>query len=505
MDENIIKQIVATIERSQKIIVMPSSPPDGDSIGSALAFYLVLQKLGKEVTVVCADSVPDVLDFLPEKDAIRNKFNPSRDFIVTLDSSETEVDNMRYNVEKNKVNIIVTPQSGSFSEKDVSFHYGPSNYDLIITVDTAELQQLGPSYENNIDFFYNTPLINIDHHASNEHFGTINHVDVTAAAATELLLPIFEHLEKDEPLIDADIATLLLAGIITDTGSFQNANTTPKSFAVAAKLLGLGARQQEIIKHVYKTKELSTLRLWGLVLSNLSFDKKRKIVWSSISLQDFTETESSPEDTGGIIDELLSNAPGAEVILLMKEKKEGLVSCSLRSTTPQVNVSDLAAHFGGGGHPMAAGFRIKDKSLEAAKQEVLAFLQAQQEARLGQSEATPKEGSIEALQQKEEAFLSESKKEQKIPYNNAEKILRDALVKAAKEKKTETKEEKSPEKAPKEEPKKESENPLETMVESGEEKKEQEGAVLEKLFYEFDQDKKEETTEPEESTDQQAS
>lgn len=386
MQEQIIRQIVNIIERSQKILVLPSSPPDGDSIGSALALYEVLKKLGKEVTVVCADSVPDVLRFLPNNEIIRDKFNPSQDFIVTLDCSQNEVDNIRYNVEKDKVNLIITPKNGTFASQDVSFHYGPSKFDLIVTVDTATVDQLGVIYQGNVDFFYNTPLINIDHHASNEYFGTVNLIDVTAASATEILFKVIQSLEKsldkEAALIDEDIATLLLAGIITDTGSFQNANTTPKSFAAAAALLRLGARQQEIVKNVYKTKELSTLKLWGTVLSRLRYDRDNRLVWSVISLADFAETGSKSEETGGIIDELMSNAPGAEIIVLMKEKEGKLVSCSLRTTTPAVNASDLAGHFGGGGHPQAAGFRLRGKSLEEAEQEILAFLKEKQHRRL---------------------------------------------------------------------------------------------------------------------------
>lgn len=382
MQDQIIKQITNLIERSQKILVMPSSPPDGDSIGSALAMYEVLKKLDKEVTVVCADTVPDVLRFLPHNEIIRDKFNPSQDFIVTLDCSKNEIDNIRYNVEKEKVNLIITPKEGTFSPKDVSFHYGPAKFDLIITVDTATLDQLGVLYQGNVEFFYNTPIINIDHHASNEYFGTINLVDVTAASATEILLRVFQSMEKGEALVDDDIATLLLAGIITDTGSFQNANTTPKSFAVASSLLKMGARQQEIIKNVYKTKELSTLKLWGTVLSKLHYDRKTKIVWSTLSQQDFIETGSKPEETGGIIDELMSNAPGAEIILLIKEKENNLISCSMRTTTPSVNASELAGHFGGGGHPQASGFRLRGKTLAEAEIEILNFLKSEQAKRL---------------------------------------------------------------------------------------------------------------------------
>ena len=105
--------------------------------------------------------------------------------------------------------------------------------------------------------FYETPVINIDHHASNNDFGQINLVDVVAASTTEVLYKVLLEAEQkyEKKLITEDVATLLLAGIITDTGSFQHANTSPKSMEVSAELLDLGARQQEIIKNIYKTKK----------------------------------------------------------------------------------------------------------------------------------------------------------------------------------------------------------------------------------------------------------
>ena len=143
-------------------------------------------------------------------------------------------------------------------------------------------------------------------------------------------------------LIDEDIATLLLTGIVTDTGSFQNANTTPRSFEKASELIAYGARQQEIIKYVYKTKQLSQLKLWGRLLSKIQTDKKHRIVWSVVSQQDFKDTGSSAEETGDIIDELMTNAPGAEFVLLLKEKSDGQISVSIRTTSPAIDASAIA-------------------------------------------------------------------------------------------------------------------------------------------------------------------
>ena len=196
------QQAITLIQNSTRILLMPSCPPDGDSLGSALALYLVLKKLGKEPTVVCADPVPDIYNFLPNLDAIGNKFNPGQDFIVTLDCSNAEVDTIRYTLEQNKVNIIITPKKGQFQDRQVSFSHGPAKYDLIIIMDAGDIQQLGPFYEENIELFYNIPTINIDHHASNAHFGRVNMVDVTAASTTEIVYRFLKALPESAQLID---------------------------------------------------------------------------------------------------------------------------------------------------------------------------------------------------------------------------------------------------------------------------------------------------------------
>ena len=379
------KQIIDLVKRSQKILVLPSAPIDGDSIGSALSLYIILKKLKKEVTVVCSENLPDVLNFLPKIQVLGQKLMSSKDFIITLDTRRVQVEQVKSVVEENKFHVVVTPKEGRFSENDITFNEGQEEYDLIFTVDTGELKQLRKTYEENMDMFHDIPVINIDHHISNEHYGKINYVDIMSAASTELLLPLFEKMEEEfeVELIDEDVATLLLTGIITDTGSFQNSNTTPKAFAHAAQLIAYGARQQEIIQHIYKTKELSQLKLWGRVLSKIQTDEKYKIVWSGVTQQDLRDTESEETQTGDIIDELMTNAPGAEVVLLLKEKSNGTISGSVRTTGPEIDASAIAEMFGGGGHGRAAGFTIKDGDFRKHEDDIINKIRNFQAERLG--------------------------------------------------------------------------------------------------------------------------
>lgn len=413
MDLNRVqKEVVSLIKQSEKVLIMPSAPPDGDSLGSALALYLLLKKLGKEVTVVCVDPVPDVYQFLPESQIIGDRVVASNDFIVSIDCRKKTVETIKTDVENDKINIIITPKTGRFSEQDLSFNYGPAKYDLIIVVDCGGLEQLGKLYLDNVEMFNQIPVLSIDHHISNEQFGRLNYIDIMAASTTELLIPIVELLSREtgKEMMDENIATLLLAGIITDTGSFQNSNTSPKAFDDAAQLIALGARQQEIIQHIYKTKELSTLKLWGRILSKIRVDDEHKIVWSTVTRKDFEDTESREEQTGDIIDELMSNAPNAEIILLLKEKKNGLISGSLRTVTPAVDASEIAEAFNGGGHTQAAGFRIQSTSMDEVEKNVLEHIRNYQKRRLGLLEND--ENAVKSKWEKEieESVVDEKKK-----------------------------------------------------------------------------------------------
>lgn len=382
--KNIEKQILGLVENAKSILIMPSSPPDGDSLGCAVAMYLALRQLEKNVTVVCADPVPDVFQFLPMISTITNEFTPTPDFIITLDTENGELGAIQSKVEESKINIILTAKKGRFSAENVSFSHGESRYDLIITVDTAALQQLGRFYEDNVQLFTEIPVVNIDHHATNDQFGRINHVDVMSSSTAELVLGLLESFEQHygKELINEDIATLLLAGVITDTGSFQNSNTNPKSFSNSAKLIKRGAHQQEIIQHVYKTKHLSTLRLWGRILSNIHIEKPYKFLWSIITRKDLADTGSRADETGSIVDELMSNAPDTDIVLLLKEREDGLLTGSMRTLTDGVDASEIAAFFGGGGHAKAAGFRIKDGTFAKDGHKIIAKIKEYQTNRL---------------------------------------------------------------------------------------------------------------------------
>lgn len=193
IDQN---KVLEVLKGAQKVLLAPSSPVDGDSIGSALALMVILKKMGKDARVVVAAEIPEYLKFLPYLDHVEMELKSSRDFVISLDTDAADVDHMKYEVEQGKINIIITPKQGRFSAKDVNFSGSIPDFDLIVTVDTGDMVQLGKLYEENRELFARVPLLNIDHHASNSKFGTYNYLEVTMAATTQMLYPLILALEK---------------------------------------------------------------------------------------------------------------------------------------------------------------------------------------------------------------------------------------------------------------------------------------------------------------------
>lgn len=355
-----IQAALQAIEQHQRILISPHANVDPDGLSSALACYQIFQAMGKEVTVICPDTKPDSLSFLPGFEKLEQEVKENKDFVVTINLDEgAEIDKLRYTVEDHRVNIIVVPKKGRIRSQQISLAEGESKYDLLVIVDTADLALLGSLYTEHVDLFSDVPILNIDHHISNTNFGQLQLIDPTAASATEVLYSWFMQVPAFRDKLTPDIATLLLTGLITDTRSFQNPNTTPRSLEVAAELLEKGARQQEIIQHIYKTKPLSTLKIWGRALNHIQVDPQSRIVWSAVSREDLAEMDATSKETHGILDELISTIPDADVYVLFTELEEGGLKASMRSTAA-VDVSQLAGRtYGGGGHARASGFRVK--------------------------------------------------------------------------------------------------------------------------------------------------
>ena len=233
-----IEQIKELIGKRHHILITFPKDYSIDAVASALALYLILKKLNKLVDIVCDDfSLPKNLSFLPQTSHINPKIYNLQKFIISIDTNKEKIEEFSYNLEGDKLKIFITPKAGSFTKDSVEAESSEYKYDLIFTLDTTDFNSLGKVYQNFTEFFYNTDVINIDHHSENEHFGQINLTNFNAVASAEILFDLIKAIDKN--LLDKEIATCLLAGLIAKTKSFKTPNVTPKTLDIAGQLLTL--------------------------------------------------------------------------------------------------------------------------------------------------------------------------------------------------------------------------------------------------------------------------
>ncbi len=364
------QQASAAIKNAKRILLVAHEELDGDAIGSLLAFYRVLKKIDKEVITVSTRTIPQIFSFLSNTEAIKKKLDGIKDFMIFLSEENAKVARLSYKLENNRLKIVISPKSGNFTPKDVNFAYGDFHYDLIIILDTDSMERLGTIYQENTEMFYKTEVINIDHHLSNTYFGKINWVDESASSVCEILVSLIEALESEYgKIMDEEIATSLLLGIMTDTNLFQNTQTSSKSLTVAAQLIAAGGNRDEIAKKVFQTHSYSTLKIWGIILSKLDSYPALGLVWSEVTKNDIDVTGADESALSQAINNLLYTTEGAKIVVLFSESN-GMIKVSLRSIEG-FDVQAVAKDFGGGGHEKAAGFKMEGLTLEEAKQIVL--------------------------------------------------------------------------------------------------------------------------------------
>jgi phosphoesterase RecJ-like protein len=363
------QQIFELIKNSQKILIVFKKNYSGDALASALAIFLLLQKLGKKVDLVCQDFVVPVnYAFLPAIDQIKSEISCLKQFIISLDIKDNKVKDFSYDVKNDKLNIYLTPQKGYFNEKNISYKSGNYKYDLIITLDTDDLESLGHVYEKNTDFFFSTPIINLDHNADNEQYGHINMVELTKTSTSEIIFDLLE--QYDINLLTPQIATCLLTGMISKTKSFKTQNVTPRALNIASQLIINGAERDLIVENLYRTKSINTLKLWGKVLARLKNDPVYKLAWSYLQQKDLIELNIHSPDLQEVIEELISSAPEAETVVLFYENQDKKIS-GLIYTSKNYDSLQLVKSFKPFGNKRLANFELEQSDLLKAGQQVI--------------------------------------------------------------------------------------------------------------------------------------
>ena len=247
------QQVLEAIKRSERPLICIPSGADADHYATALGLSTVLKKLEKQPTIVAADGKPTKnIQFIPGGEQIRGKIENLRQFVIELDASKTKVDELSYEIKDDKLRVYLSPKKGFWDEKDVRTSTSGYRYDLIICIGSPDFESCAHLYSENPDFFFRTPIINIDHSPENEHYGQINVVDLTASACGEVCHDLIESIESG--LIDEDVATAFLTGMIAKTKSFKTSNVTPKTLQTASKLIAKGAKRELILQSLYITR-----------------------------------------------------------------------------------------------------------------------------------------------------------------------------------------------------------------------------------------------------------
>ena len=365
-----IQQLEKILGESKNILIILPQNPTGDAIGSGWAFYYFLEKKGIVPTLAFVDGFNELerFKFLPKPENISSSIAEAKEFILVFNTKYNKISNVKPEFFDDELRISITPEKGSIDPRDFSFIPAKSKYDAIVVLDSPDKETLGKIFEENPDIFYEVPLINIDHHSNNENFGQVNIVSITSSSTAEVLFDIMEKIGAE--MVDEKISNCLLTGIISGTESFQRKNTTPKSLQVAAKLMDNGAKQQEIIRWLYKTQPFNTLKLWGRVMARLNLDEELKLVWSLMSIEDFVQSRSNPQDIPFILEKIKDNYSSSNIFMVLYNEKTDIVNGMIKCGDPEM-VKKIVEAFKGNAKQDIVSFRLEGKNILEAEKEAL--------------------------------------------------------------------------------------------------------------------------------------
>lgn len=300
MNNSSVAEIAAILKNAKNVAIACHVRPDGDALGSGLALCAALKNAGKNAYMLCEDEPPERLKILP---AVNTTF---RALPVCIDK-----------------------------------------IDLFVAVDSAELNRIGVFAESFASFKGAT--VNIDHHVSNPLYAKYNYVLSDNTATCEIMPEVLNAAGFE---ITKEIADLLALGLLTDSGNFSHSDVSAKTFAVASELKRCGANISDIGYQMFTRQTKGRAILYGKVINNMRFALDDRLVFLTVTQEDFASTGTDKSQTEGFVDFPLS-IDGVEVSAALMEVRKNQYKISLRSK--KINVNAVAAQFGGGGHILASG------------------------------------------------------------------------------------------------------------------------------------------------------
>ena len=310
MHPALLDNIAQLIQSARRVLLVSHVAPDGDAIGSMLGLALLLREQGKELALACEDPVPDIYTWLPgSADIVR--------------------------------------QAG-----------GP--FDLIVSLDCSDERRMGSVFHEGLA---GIPLLNIDHHVTNTLFGTVNWVDPSSVATTQMILKLADALDW---ALSAPVADCLLNGMVTDTRSFRTYNVDVEAMRAVLRLMEAGAALNEIARKALDRRPLASVRLWGQAIDGLQTDGE--ILWTEVTRAMRQRWGLSENGDSGLAN-FLSGVRESKAVVVFTERDNGTIDIGMRSV-PGYDVAKVAHRLGGGGHPQAAGCTLEG-DLATIKERVL--------------------------------------------------------------------------------------------------------------------------------------
>lgn len=242
MDANPKQQVVERLKTANNVLITVSSNPTVDQLAACLGFTLLMNKLGKHATAVFSGAIPSTLEFLQPEKTIETNTDSLRDFIIALDKSKA--DKLRYKVEDEVVRIFITPYRTSISEKDLDFSQGDFNVDAVLAIGVLNKEAIDQAIVAHGRILHDATVMTVSNGQTPSDVGSINWHDAAASSLSEMLVSITESFGSN--LLDAQMATSFLTGIVAETERFSNDKTSPKVMTMSAQLMAAGANQQLI-------------------------------------------------------------------------------------------------------------------------------------------------------------------------------------------------------------------------------------------------------------------
>ena len=320
MNSDLVGPLKELLKTGKRIVLVPHKNPDGDAIGSCLGLQRFLEAHNHTTHLISPNDFPEFLKWMPGAESV-------------------------INFEKNR----------GKAEKILA------SADLVFTLDFNALNRTGAMEE--VLEKTTCPFVMVDHHQSPHDYAEVTYSDAQMSSTCEMVYHLIDGLGAAGD-IDAEIATCLYTGILTDTGSFKYPGTTPTTMRVAAELMEHGAPHTQIHRHIYDTNRVERLQLLGCALQNLVILKPYRTAYITLTQEDLNRHNFQKGDTEGFVNYALSLKDVVLAAIFIENKEEGIIKISFRSQG-DFSVNDLArSHFSGGGHINAAGGR-SEESLKA--------------------------------------------------------------------------------------------------------------------------------------------